>query len=108
MAMAPQLEKRLGELRTSRTRVELDIPQLAFINEAGHGRWRGCSLRRAPARVEFFAVTTVQRLFELVDLRSLGRGGRTHPGNCAPTSPLGLVAREDPGRRATPGRPTGR
>ena len=42
-ATAP--EKRLGELRTSPARVELDIPQLAFINVAGHGRWRGCSLR---------------------------------------------------------------
>jgi hypothetical protein len=79
LATAPQLETRLGELKTSRTRVELDLSQPACIDVAD-ARWSVCWSSWISA--------------------ASSRRPNT-PGNCAPTSPVGLVARKDPGRRAT-------
>jgi hypothetical protein len=105
LATAPQLENRLrdkphaGRTRSPTARVHLrgrarSVARVLAAPGAYSSRVLRCHDRAASVRARRSSVA--------------GRGGRTHPGNCAPTSPVGLVARKDPGRRATPGRPTGR
>jgi anti-anti-sigma factor len=107
LATAPRLERRLGELKISRTRVELDIPQLAFINEAGA---RSVARALAAGRPDRLLVLSpslsrpVQRLFELVDLGRLVEAAE-HTGELRPRFPGWPGGPEGSGPPGHPGRP---
>jgi hypothetical protein len=99
LATAPQLETRLGELKTSRTRVELDLSQLV-VYRRGRRTVDRASARREPAgppaRAEPFPVRTLQRLFELVDLGRLVEAAE-HTGELRPHFPGWSGGPEGPG-----------
>jgi anti-anti-sigma factor len=104
LATAPQLENRLGELKTSRTRVELDLSQLAFIDVAGaRSMARALAADRPDRLLELSPSLSrpVQRLFELVDLGRLVEAAE-HTGELRPHFPGWPGSPEGPG---PPGHP---
>jgi anti-anti-sigma factor len=106
LATSPQLEMRLGELTTSRTRVELDLSQLAFIDVAGARSIARALVADRPDRLLELSPSLsrpVQRLFELVDLGRLVEA--EHAGELRPHFPGWPSGPEGPG---PPGHPPSR
>jgi hypothetical protein len=106
LATAPQLETRLGELKTSRTRVELVLSQLV-VHRRGRRTVdsRALAADRADLPLELSPSLSrpVQRLFELVDLGRLVEA--EHAGELRPHFPGWPSGPEGPG---PPGHPPSR